>query len=111
MLIGKLCYVLVIATTLGARRPWFRISVREINFSSLQNFQTGCGAHIHPPVPWVPGFLPPVKLLGCQVNPSPLSNAKVKNEWSYTSNAPYTFKAWLRKTKNFHVLESGERCP
>jgi len=58
MLIGKLRYILVIETTLGAGRSGFRISVREINFSSFQNVQTDCGANIHPPIPWVPGFLP-----------------------------------------------------
>jgi hypothetical protein len=101
MSIGKLCYFLVLATTLVAGRSGFRISVRERNFSRLENLQADCGAHIYLPVPWVPVFLPRVKLLGREVNPSSLSNAKVKNEWSYTSNAPYAFKAWLGKTLSF----------
>ena len=56
---------------------------------------------LHPPVPWVTGILSRIKLLGREINPSPLFNAKVKNEWSYTSNIPYAFKAWLGKCLSF----------
>jgi len=69
------------------------------------------GAHIHPPVSWIPGFLLRIKLYGREVNPSPLSNAKVKNEWSYTSTAPNACKAWLGKTLLFSRVRKWEHCP
>jgi len=68
-------------------------------FASLK-YSDGLGAHIHPPVPWVPRFLPRVKQSGREVNSSPLSNTKIKNGWNYISNAPYAFKSWLGKTFN-----------
>jgi hypothetical protein len=37
--------------------------------------------------------LPAVKQPGCEVNNSPPSSAKVKNEWSYTSTPLNTFMA------------------
>jgi hypothetical protein len=42
-----------------------------------------------------------VKQLGCEVDHSHPSSAKVKNAWSYTSTPIYNFIAWyLAKHKN-----------
>jgi hypothetical protein len=75
-------------------------TLKEIFIVSKTLRQT-VGAHIHPPVPWILGFLLRVKLYGREVNPSSLCNAKVKNKWSYTSTAPNACKAWLGKSLLF----------
>jgi hypothetical protein len=57
-----------------------------------------------PPIQWVPGALSlGVKWLGCEVDHSPPSNAKVKNAWSYTSTPQYVFMAWylVKHSDNF----------
>jgi len=42
-----------------------------------------------PPIQWVPGALSlGIKQLGHEANHSPLSSAKVKNAWSYTTIHP-----------------------
>jgi hypothetical protein len=41
------------------------------------------------PIQWVPGSFPRgVKRPECEVDNSPTSSAKVKNEWSYNSTHP-----------------------
>jgi hypothetical protein len=42
-----------------------------------------------------------VKKLGHEVNHSPPSRAKVKNEWSYTSTPLYIFMAWTKKNLTY----------
>jgi hypothetical protein len=48
-----------------------------------------------PPIQWVPGAFPlGVKRPGREADHSPLSDAEVKNAWSYTSTPQYVFMAW-----------------
>jgi hypothetical protein len=58
----------------------FQIPVGARDFSSLQNVQTGCGAH---PSSYSVGAGPRP-----EVSHTPASSAGVKNEWSYTSAPP-----------------------
>jgi hypothetical protein len=62
-----------------------------------------------PPIQWVPGALSPeVKWPGREADHSSLSNAEVKNEWSYTSIPVCLLGVvWLSTGKTylrFHVL-------
>jgi len=60
----------------------------------------------HPPIQWVSRSLSPgVKWLGCEADDSPLTSAKVKNAWSYTSTSPYVYMVWcLVKHGNIYIL-------
>jgi hypothetical protein len=66
----------------------------------------------HPEEFWVPpsfqfngtrGFFSGVKWLGCEVNHSPQSSAKVKNEYSYTSTPPICFHGIGRENFTFYI--------
>ena len=48
-----------------------------------------------PPFQWVPGFLRGLMRLACDVNHSPQSGAKVKNEWIST----FLLFLWLRSAR------------
>jgi hypothetical protein len=64
-----------------------------------------------PPIQWVLGsFSPGLKQLGCEADHSPISSAKVKNVWHYTSTPQYVFMAWClvkhRDSFNFTFYEN-----
>jgi hypothetical protein len=50
-----------------------------------------------------------VKQLEHEADHSPLSNAKAKNEWSYTSTSQYVFTAWciVKHRDNFTFTFNG----
>jgi hypothetical protein len=50
------------------------------------------------------GSLLGVKWPGCKVNHSPLSSAKVKNEWSYTSPPPICLHDVDREDSTFSII-------
>jgi hypothetical protein len=80
-----------IVIRLRAGRFGVRIPILATDFYVLQNVQNGSGAHLLFNAYWG------VKRLECEVNHSPPSITKVKNEWLYTSSPPYDFMAWTRK--------------
>jgi len=53
------------------------------------------------------GSLPGVKAVGHAADHSLLSNAEVKNAWSYTSSRQYTFVVWC----STHTNGNPDRCP
>jgi hypothetical protein len=65
-------------------------------FHTLQNIQTGSGAH-----PVSLSMCTGVKQLRYEVNHSPASSAEVKNEWSYSSNPPVCLHGIQRDTFTF----------
>jgi hypothetical protein len=59
------------------------------------------------PIQWIPGgLIPGAKRPGRESDYSHLSNAEVKNTWSYTSSPQYVFMVWclLKNKDNFALL-------
>jgi hypothetical protein len=83
------------ATILRAGRPGF--DSRQEQFSLRYRIQTGPEAYpaSYPMGTGRGGGLSlGVKWRGIESDNSPLSNAEVKNSWSYNSTPPYVFMAW-----------------
>ena len=70
-------------TTLRPRQPAVQTPANERDFSRLQNDHNSSGAHPASNSMGT-GIVPKVKKPGRQLNDSPPSSTKVKNEWSYT---------------------------
>ena len=66
----------------------------------LQNVKISSGVHPDSGVQGVTEvpLSPKIKQLGREVDYSSLPRAEVKNEWSYMSASPHTFKAWTDTT-------------
>jgi len=80
-------------TRLQAGQLWFNSQQGQgiVLFTMTSRLVLGL---TEPPVQWVPGVLSPgVKWPGNEADHSLPSNAKVKNEWSYTSTLPYVIMA------------------
>jgi hypothetical protein len=61
------------------------------------------------PIQWVPRFIPRDKVLGHDVDLSPPSRAKVKNEWSY--NSPLGMYLYSMGRDNFTLTFHCCLCP
>jgi hypothetical protein len=59
---------------------------------------------IEPSAQWVTG----AKRAGHERDHSPISNAKVRNVWCYTSTLPHVFKAWCLINFPFTVKDVKE---
>jgi hypothetical protein len=70
---------------MGAGRSGVRFLVGAGNFVLFQNIQTSSGAHPDPSSVSTEVLSQGLKCLGHEVDSSPPSSAKFKNEWSYTS--------------------------
>jgi hypothetical protein len=84
-----------IATILWTGECEVQTLLEARDFSLLQNVQTR-------------DPLPKVKQPGREVNHSPPSSAKVKNECSYTSTSWYAFMVWTGKTSPSPSHSEGE---
>jgi hypothetical protein len=62
---------------------------RDINFLLSTSSRPVLGP-IQVPIKWVPR----VKRLGCEADPSPATSVEVKNTWIYTPSPPYVYMAW-----------------
>jgi hypothetical protein len=86
-----------IVTRLRARRPWFYS--RQEQWWIFFFFATASRPNLgFTQASYSMGMrrtlFPGVKQPGCEADHSPLSNAEVKNTWSYTSTPQYAFMAW-----------------
>jgi len=82
-----------IETTWGPNGPGFGFQEGQIVFLFSKTSRLALG-FTQPNIEWVRGFLPGIKQEGCVVDPSPPSNAMIRNELSSTSAAVYAFMAW-----------------
>ena len=83
--VGNQSSIVSTATMLWSGLSGVQILVEARDFSLLQNTQRG-------------NSLPGVKQGGCEVNHSPPSRAKVKNEWNCTSTPTYAIMVWTEET-------------
>jgi hypothetical protein len=83
-----------------AGRPGFG-SRQGLDSSPSHFVQAGSGPLPQPPIQWVPGVFTGVNWPGREANNSPLSNAEVKNAWSYTSTPPIRLHGAVKHRDNF----------
>ena len=83
--VGNQSSIVGTVTMLWSGQSGVQNLVEATDFSLLPNIQTGRS-------------FPGIKQGRCEVNHSPPSRAKVKNEWSYTSTSTHAFTVCMGKT-------------
>jgi hypothetical protein len=82
-----------VSSLLQAGKPGFNSWSRQEIFLLATASRLALGP-TQSPIQWVLAVLSGVKQMGCEADHSPPSSAKVKKEWSYTSNPQHIFMAW-----------------